>query len=80
MEILLKILTLMGASHADLLIFFMGICVVGYIISINKRLKINEAKYHSLDKSNVRLWDRVDPTMVDEHHSGDYSIKHPNNR
>lgn len=80
MEISLQILKLVGASPADFVIVFMGMTVVGYVRAINLRLKENEKLYHKLDKSNIRLWDRVAPGMVDEHYSGDYSIKHPNNQ
>ena len=72
---LFEILRILNASPADYIILTMGIVVVLYIISLSKRLKVMEDKYHALDKSNVRLWDRVDPDMVSDHHTGDYSIK-----
>jgi hypothetical protein len=74
-KILFDILSILKASPADYFIFGMGIIVVLWIIMLTKRVKIVEEKYHLIDKSNVRLWDRVDPDMVQNHHSGDYTIK-----
>jgi hypothetical protein len=72
---ILEILAILQATPADYFIFFMGIVVVLWIITLTRRIKVMETKYHLLNLSNVRLWDRVDPNMVNEHHSGDYSIK-----
>ena len=72
---ILEILAIMQATPADYFIFFMGIVVVLWIITLTRRIKVMETKYHLLNLSNVRLWDRVDPNMVNDHHSGDYSIK-----
>ena len=74
-KVLIEILAIMQATPADYFIFFMGIVVVLWIIMLSKRVKVMETKYHLLNLSNVRLWDRVDPNMVNDHHSGDYSIK-----
>ena len=71
---ILEILAIMKATPADYFIFFMGIVVVLWIITLTRRIKVMETKYHLLNLSNVRLWDRVDPNMVNDHHSGDYSI------
>ena len=72
---LIKILELMQATPADYFNFFIGVVVVGYIVTLKKRIKMLEEKYHLLNLSTVRLWDRVDPNMVNDHYSGDYSIK-----
>ena len=75
---ILEILAIMKATPADYFIFFMGIVVVMWIISLTKRIKAMETKYHALDKENVRLWDRLYPKELKDHHSGDYH--HPPNR
>jgi len=75
---ILEILAIMKATPADYFIFFMGIVVVMWIIMLTRRIKNMETKYHVLDKENVRLWDRLYPGELSDHHSGDYS--HPPNR
>ena len=74
-ETLFKILDILKASPADYFIFGMGMVVVLWIVLMSKRIKLLEQKYHLLNLSNVRLWDRVDPDMVRDHYSGDYSIR-----
>ena len=74
-NILFEILSILKASPADYVVVAIVLGVVLWLITVVKRLKVMEEKYHILDKSNVRLWDRVDPDMVSDHHSGDYSIK-----
>ena len=69
------ILSILQASPADYFIFGMGIGVVVWIASLYKRIKVMEHKYHLLNMSAVRLWDRVDPDMVQDHYSGDWSLK-----
>jgi len=75
---ILEILAIMQATPADYFIFFMGIVVVMWIIMLTRRIKNMETKYHVLDKENVRLWDRLYPGELSDHHSGDYH--HPPNR
>lgn len=75
---ILEILAIMRATPADYFIFFMGIVVVMWIIMLTRRIKNMEVKYHVLDKENVRLWDRLYPGELSDHHSGDYH--HPPNR
>ena len=75
---ILEILAILQATPADYFIFFMGIVVVFWIISLTRRIKVMEAKYHVLDKENARLWDRLYPGELRDHHSGDYH--HPLNR
>ena len=75
---ILEILAIMQATPADYFIFFMGIVVVLWIIMLSKRVKLMETKYHLLDKENVRLWDRLYPKEIKDHHSGDHF--HPPNR
>ena len=75
---ILEILAIMKATPADYFIFFMGIVVVMWIIMLTRRIKNMETKYHVLDKENVRLWDRLYPGELSDHHSGDYH--HPPNR
>ena len=74
-KIITEILNLLGANAADWVIVMMGFMVVFALIWAIKRIAMLEQKYHAIDKSTVRLWDRVDPNMVSDHHSGDYSIK-----
>ena len=75
---ILEILAIMKATPADYFIFFMGIVVVMWIIMLTRRIKNMETKYHVLDKENARLWDRLYPGELRDHHSGDYH--HPLNR
>ena len=75
---ILEILAIMKATPADYFIFFMGIVVVMWIIMLTRRIKNMETKYHVLDKENARLWDRLYPGELRDHHSGDYH--HPPNR
>ena len=83
---ILEILGILEASPADYVIFGLGVGVVCWEIGyravtgarnkrIAKRVLRLEDKYNLLNTSTVRLWDRVDPNMVSEHHSGEYSIK-----
>jgi hypothetical protein len=71
-------LNIRGATPADHFIFFMGVVVVLWVVSLMRRIKRMEEKYHVLDKENVRLWDRLYPNEMKDHHSGDYH--HPPNR
>ena len=73
-----EIMGILQASPADYLIFVMGMGVAMWILSLTKRIKCMEIKYHALDKDNVRLWDRLYPGEIKDHHSGDYF--HPPNR
>ena len=83
---ILEILGILEATPADYVMFFLGVGVVCWEIGYravtgarNKRLAARvlelEKKYNLLNTSTVRLWDRVDPDMVNDHHSGDFSIK-----
>ena len=83
---ILEILGILEATPADYVIFALGVGVVCWEIGYravtgarNRRLAARvlklEDKYNLLNTSNVRLWDRVDPNMVSDHHSMDYSIK-----
>ena len=86
---ILEILGILEASPADYVIFFLGVGVVCWEIGYravtgarNKRLAARvlnmETKFHLLDKENARLWDRLYPGELRDHHSGDYH--HPLNR
>lgn len=71
---IIQILELLEATPADYFNLGVGLVVVMYIRSLALRLKVMENKYHALDKANVRLWDRLYPSEVSDHHTGDYNI------
>lgn len=81
-SIVLEILGLLEATPAVLVVAGIGFIFSGIVFVLvawlHKRIKCMEKKYHALDKDNVRLWDRLYPGEIKDHHSGDYF--HPPNR
>jgi hypothetical protein len=90
-SVLSELLAILNADRADYFIFGLGMMVVVWLVTytaicrrrqkqLHMRIKVMEDKYHLLNLSNVRLWDRVDPLMVKNHYSGDYSIEDRGNK
>ena len=80
-----EIMGILQASPADYFIVGMGFVVVIAIVILFRMLiaekKLNrqranhfEKKYNLLNMSAVRLWDRVDPDMVQDHYSGEWYL------
>lgn len=88
MDTLLAILEILEATPADYLLFA---CIVGVVVwevshrmrtkdwreRMREKIDFSVEKFHILDIAVVRLWDRLFPGEVKQHHSGDYYIQHP---
>lgn len=78
-SIVMEMLGLMEATPAVLTVAGIGFVFAGIVFVLVawllRRIMVVEHKYHLLNMSSVRLWDRVDPDMVQDHYSGEWSIK-----
>lgn len=77
-SIVMEILGLLEATPAVLVVAGIGFIFAGIVFAIliflYRQNKALNAKYHLLNISAVRLWDRVDPDMVQSHYSGEWYL------